>query len=152
MKSRVKIQRSPTSVAAELDKINSRFKGKPVVKVGLPSQSNPYPDGTSVIMVGVTHEFGLGNVPERSFLRSTVFENRREYLKFLKKLAVKIIDGKISTEKALGLLGLKVQNDVQAKITDIDTPPLVSREGNPLILSGHLRRSITYIVETKDAD
>jgi len=53
----------------------------------------------------------------------------------------------MDTKQALGIVGLAVQTDVQDKITDIDAPPLVYREGNPLVDTGHLRQSITYEVD-----
>ena len=53
----------------------------------------------------------------------------------------------MNLKKALGILGLTVQTDVRDKITDIDSPPLQYREGNPLVDTGHLRQSITYEVD-----
>lgn len=38
------------------------------LKVGI-SEDAVYPDGKSVAMVGAVHEFGKGNVPQRSFIR-----------------------------------------------------------------------------------
>ena len=124
------------------------------VRVGLPKNSNPYPDGTSVIMVGAVHEFGSDarNIPERSFLRSTVHQNRNEYKAFIRSLASAIIKGKLTADKALKILGLKVASDVQQKIVEIKHPPNTKvtiaskKSSNPLIDTGHLRQSITYEV------
>lgn len=149
MKSRTKIIRSPDKALKELEKLNKTLIGPDLVKVGLPKGSNDYPDGTSVIMVGAVHEFGSPsrNIPQRSFLRSTVETGRRKYKGLFRKLAKKIVDGKITKTQALGLIGLQVQTDVRQKITDIKSPELKSREGNPLIDTGHLRQSITFEVE-----
>lgn len=116
--------------------------------VGLPRDSNAYPDGTSVILVGLVHEFGsiVKGIPERSYLRSTIRENRRAYKKFMADLAKSVVQGKRTIEQAKQLLGLKVASDVQEKITTLDTPPLKYRDGNPLIDTGHLRQSITFVV------
>lgn len=38
--------------------------------VGVPENAGTYPDGTPVTTVAAAHEFGLGNVPQRSFIRS----------------------------------------------------------------------------------
>jgi len=57
----------------------------------------------------------------------------------------------------LGLLGTKVQSDVQAKFTDNDWPPLSPQAAanrkntdpasiTPLVDTGHLRQSMTYEV------
>ena len=148
MKSKTRIVRTPEKALKELERIGKVFgKGPNGVKVGLPQGSNDYPDGTSVTMVGTVHEFGSSRVPERSFLRSTVIEKKRDYKTLFRKLSYKIIKGDMDTKQALGIVGLAVQTDVQDKITDIDSPPLVYREGNPLVDTGHLRQSITYEVD-----
>lgn len=150
MRSRTRIVRSPERAMRELERINrSMRRGSDKVKVGLPRGSNNYPDGTSVIMVGAVHEFGSPSrgVPQRSFLRSTVQEKRREYKRFFRALSAKIIRGEITKQQALELIGLKVQSDVRDKITDIQAPPLKHRDGNPLVDTGHLRQSIIYKVD-----
>ena len=148
MRSRTEIIRTPERALKELERIGKLFgKGPNGVKVGLPQGSNDYPDGTSVIMVGTVHEFGSSRVPERSFLRSTVIEKKRDYKALFRKLTFKIVKGDMDAKTALGLIGLAVQTDVQDKITDIDSPPLLYREGNPLIDTGHLRQSITFEVD-----
>jgi len=149
MKSKTKILKSPALAIKELEKLNKSLTGPNSVKVGLPKGSNNYPDGTSVIMVGTVHEFGspARNIPQRSFLRSTVESNRSSYKDMFKKLAKNIIKGILNKKQALGLIGLQVQTDVKEKITDIKEPELKHREGNPLIDTGHLRQSITFKVE-----
>ena len=145
---RIRIVKKPNKALAILEKLADRFEKAGSVKVGLPKDSNDYPDGTSVIMVGAVHEFGspARNVPQRSFLRSTVQEKRRKYKRLFRKLSKKIIEGKLTTEESLNLIGLTVQTDVRAKIHDIKSPELKHREGNPLIDTGHLRQSINYEV------
>lgn len=147
-KSKVKIIKKPSKALLKLEKMIKNLKGPDLVKVGLPKGSNDYPDGTSVIMVGAVHEFGshARNIPQRSFLRSTVQEKRRPYKKLFAKLGGAILLGKMTPEKALNLLGLQAQSDVRQKITDIQDPPLKHRDGNPLIDTGHLRQSITFEV------
>lgn len=149
MKSKVRLKSAPEKAIKELEKISKAMRGKDNVKVGLPKGANDYPDGTSVIMVGTVHEFGSPSkgIPQRSYLRSTMRENRKKYLKLFFSLSKKIILGKLSKKKALNLIGAKVQSDVVQKITDLKEPALVSREGNPLIDTGHLRQSIIYKVE-----
>lgn len=148
MKSKISVKRHPSAGIDEIEKLAQSLRGPDTVKVGLPKGSNAYPDGTSVIMVGAVHEFGSPSrgVPQRSFLRTTVIEHRRAYAAFMKKLTKKMVSGDMTKEKALGLLGLKVQTDVRSKITDISTPPLKDRDGNPLVDTGHLRQSIIFKV------
>lgn len=149
MRSKCKIKKSPDNAIKELNSIAKRMSGPDTVKVGLPKGSNDYPDGTSVIMVGAVHEFGSTSrgVPQRSFLRSTVQEKRRQYKLMFSKLADKIISGKLNIRQALQLIGLQVQSDVREKITEGIDPPLKYREGTALIDTGHLRQSITYQVD-----
>jgi len=147
-KSKIRIIKKPSKAIREIEKIAKNLSGPDTVKVGLPKGSNDYPDGTSVIMVGAVHEFGspARNIPQRSFLRSTVQEKRKPYKKLFAKLGGAILLGKMTAEKALNLLGLQVQSDVRQKITDIQDPLLKHREGNPLVDTGHLRQTITFQV------
>ena len=136
----------------KIEALNAKFKGTNTVKVGLPKGSNAYPDGTSVIMVGSVHEFGSPSkgIPERSYLRSSVLEGKSKYKSMFTKLAKKITGGKMTMPEALSILGQQMQNDVRDKITDLKSPALKGREGNPLVDTGHLRQSIVY--EVSDAD
>ena len=149
IKPTVKVKKKPIDGIKRLEAMNKQFAKQDRALVGLPKESNPYPDGTSVIMVGAVHEFGspANGVPERSFLRSTIMENRKKYRKFLVIQAKKILQGKTTEAEALEKLGFIVQQDVQQKIYDIDSPGLLHREGNPLVDTAHLVESITYIVE-----
>ena len=149
MKSEVKLLGSTKKTLKRLDKLVDTMKEKGSVKVGVPKGSNPYPDGTSVIDVAITHEFGYEplNIPQRSFIRSTLNRKRKEYRDLFKKLSKQLFNARINKQKALGLLGTQVQNDVREKITKIKTPKLKKRKGNPLIDTGHLRQSIVYKVE-----
>jgi hypothetical protein len=145
------------SIDSKLDRvaINLGSDGKSTVNVGLPKDSSPYPDGTSVIEVGTIHEFGLGFVHQRSYLRTTIIGNKNKYLGIIKKLSMRLANTEIDLNTALNKLGLIVSNDVKDKITDIKEPKVTSRkpktEGgavNPLVDTGHLRQSITYEVAT----
>ena len=143
------LKKKPTKALRDLEKIATNMGGPNSVRIGLPKGTNNYPDGTSTIMVGTVHEFGSPSrgIPQRSYLRSTLVEGKRQYKRTLKNLAGKIVDGKITKTEALNLLGLHVQTDVRDKITDLTTPALKSRDGNPLVDTGHLRQSITFEVE-----
>lgn len=148
MKSKINIKKKADKAIKNIEKISKSMKGATSVKVGLPKGSNEYPDGTSVIMVGTVHEFGSPSrgIPQRSYLRSTVVTKRREYKTLFRKLSKRIVKGSMTAKKALSIIGLQVQTDVREKITDIKSPPLKSRRGNPLIDTGHLRQSIIFKV------
>ncbi len=148
MKSKARIIKKPTRIKRKLDGITTRMRGDDLVKIGLPMNSADYPDGTSVIMVGTVHEFGSDkkSIPERSFLRSSFKENLKQYRKMMRGAAKSIVAGKMSKEKAFGIIGQKISDDVKAKIIDLKEPSLKTRDGNPLIDTGHLVESITYEV------
>ena len=109
---------------AELKKI---AKEPSKIKVGLPKDASPYPDGTSVIMVGLIHEFGSsdGRIPERSFLRSSLNESRDTLLKFWKDGAAKaVLTNSKESKKVMPKLGAMMQSAVQDKIAKLRTPGL----------------------------
>ena len=124
------------------------------VKVGLPVGSQPYPDGTSVIMVGIVHEFGSedGVIPERSFLRAAMADNADYINLLIAELARTVTSGQRGTRTALELLGTEAASLVQDTIRALRDPPnkaaTIRQKGssNPLIDTGHLLQSITHQV------
>jgi hypothetical protein len=153
---KTKVKKRPNS--GELEKLLKRAskvaKGMNRVQVGLPSGANAYPDGTSVIMVGATHEFGVpeSGIPERSFLRSTVRVGRKKYKAFWRSFGAAVAKGDETPESVLNKLGLLVAGDVQLTITQMQSPPntaaTIKRKGSssPLEDDGHLKQSITHEV------
>lgn len=141
---------------------------KKAVFVGLPADSDPYPNGTSVVDVGTQHEFGsdrprtylsprmntvtVSGVPERSFMRSTAKEKRKEWAGNVKQEVVDIIKLKSNSLVALQKAGIKAVSDVRKKIVAINdpanSPQVIADKGssNPLIDTGHMLESITYDV------
>ena len=158
MKSKTRIRKLPKRANRVLDKLAKSLRGRDSVRVGLPKDSNDYPDGTSIIDVGIIHEFGSrdGLIPQRSFLRATIEANRREYAAMLKELARKIyhnelaevegleIEDFLTKKETLQLIGERVKGDVIERMGEGISPQLRSRDGTPLVDTGHLRQSITY--------
>ncbi len=148
--------------------IVDRLKSSSVL-VGLPANSDPYPDGTSVVQVGIDHEFGsdtprtytstrgnqvsVSGIPERSFMRSTAKEGRERWGKIMVKGVKDAIAGKNKSVDIVEAVGLIAESDVKQKITTISEPPnspqVIAEKGssNPLIDTGHLRQSITHVVK-----
>lgn len=101
--------------------------------------------------IAMVHEFGspVANIPERSFLRSTMDTNRAKYTKEIQRIATKIFDGK-TAYAAMNLLGMRAANDVKNTIRAHVPPPLqpetVARKGSstPLIDTGQVINSITW--------
>ena len=149
MKSKIKIK-GGDEAKAKLEKLAKKFGKNKLLSVGLPQDSNPYPDGTSVIDVGIAHEFGTETLPERSFLRATLAENKQKYRNFMKRIPSKIIKGQSSNGTEMEKLGLAVSSDCKSRIYDGIEPKKKSGEGVPLIDTGHLVESITYAVHDAD--
>lgn len=131
-----------------------RFTGGGNVDVGIIDAGKHDDSDLTVASIGFINEFGApaANIPQRSFLRSTTFEQRKNIVSFQKSLLLKIKEGKLDEAKALGLLGEFVADLVRVKITKLSKPPnkpeTITRKGssNPLVDSGQLRNSITYKV------
>lgn len=98
------------------------------------------------------HEYGTETIPERSFIRSTLFEKRPAIVELIKEVKAKIYSGKMTVSQALDIIGLQVQALIRGKITDGDKawPPLkeatIKAKGSskPLIDTGQLLKSVTY--------
>lgn len=131
-----------------------KLKSAPYVKVGFPEEStgpNKEPGGLTVATVATFNEFGTDRIPERSFIRSTVNENRAEIKTFIQaqKKNILINDGGV---KQLGLIGLKVQTMIQKKIQAFTDPPnaasTIAQKGSshPLIDTGQMVQSVRYVV------
>lgn len=87
--------------------------------------------GTTLAEIAAVHEFGSadGRIPERSFLRTTLFEKQREYEVILRATLRDVLNdlesGRSSLRKGLDLLGKKAAADAKKKITvEGVSPPL----------------------------
>ena len=122
------------------------------VRVGVigDKASQTYEEGDTVLDVATKNEFGLG-VPERSFIRAFVDENGPDIQKDIRKLTEMALEGKMSLEQALNLLGLQMVGGIQERISR-GIPPKNSQitidlkgSSTPLIgITGQLRSSIDH--------
>ena len=123
------------------------------LEVGILDGTKTEEDGTRVVDIGAIHEFGLGNVPERSFLRGYFLEHRADVMEAARRLFKAY-----PPDQALELLGQWIVGQIQARITLRIPPPLKpetikrkSKDGKvkdvPLIDGGILRSSISYVVK-----
>lgn len=141
---------------------------QPGVYVGiLQDKGQEYDEEGGITLAGyaAVNEFGSddGRVPERSFLRSTVEERRGEYGADMQAAVHAMLNtmfmhgvgtGKRVLERRLGLLGNKVAGHVKEKIRDLREPPnapitlaLKYPGDNPLIHTGRMRKSISFLVD-----
>lgn len=103
--------------------------------------------------VAFWNEFGTddGHVPERSFLRSTLDENRDKYAKLMSDAVRKVTRG-AKTLNAYRLVGRRIVFDVQRKISSGVSPPnapstLARKRGTtPLVDTGALRSAVDFEV------
>jgi phage gpG-like protein len=145
---------------------NATALGGLVVKVGVIGDAADAPaedDGDDEITVGRiagVHEFGAAIqtrfgvilIPERSFIRSTMADERPALSSLIGRLAGRVIDGKLTEAGALGQLGARIAAQMQRRIARGIPPPnapsTIARKGSskPLIDTGRLRSSITWAV------
>jgi hypothetical protein len=138
----------------DLGKTGTIEDGGPGVYVGIRSNAGNEPDGAPIVQIGAVHEFGSadGHIPERSYLRSTVDQQRQKYADAIVRIleaATKAPDGRAALRLGLTRLGYVAAGDVQRTIVELHEPPNAPEtirkkygQDNPLIDTGHLVQSI----------
>jgi hypothetical protein len=116
--------------------------------------------GANMVQIAAIHEYGApkANIPERSFIRRTFIEKRRQYETMTTKLARGIIIKGWSVKFVLELLGQWGAAEVKKTImTGPPIPPPLRPEtirrkksDRPLFDTGQLQASITYVVTKGD--
>lgn len=135
-----------------IEALVKRAKTSGTVDVGIIDAGKHQDSEANIAQIGFWNEFGTITIPERSFMRATTKEKRKEIKALRNKLLKKVQAGEISTEQALGLLGDFVRDLIQQKIVSLKSPAnadsTVAKKGssNPLIDTGQLRNSITFEV------
>jgi len=131
--------------------------GLPVEKVGGAVYDNP---GMTVIRLGAIHEYGMGHMPRRSFLRQPFDLKRDQLSKVLVKAFKLVAEGKYSAKDALELVGVKAMDISQEafetkgfglwpELSPDTIEAKLEKGSNPaqiLIDTGTLKNSITYEV------
>jgi len=89
-------------------------------------ESSKYEDGTPVAYVATIQEFGdpTRSIPPRSFMRTTISEQRNNWNKLSEQLMRSVSAGKISLEQAMDMLGQQAAGDIRHMISQIQEPPL----------------------------
>lgn len=110
---------------------------------------------SEILDYALKNEFGTLKIPERSFFRSTMDENKdiweHQILSFMRRMTAL----KIKPETFFEILGTDIQNKIKEKITTLREPEnsevtiKLKKSSNPLIDTGAMRASIRYKVVKK---
>lgn len=117
------------------------------VRVGV-LESATYPDGTPVAMVAFWNEYGTKTSPVRAFFRTTVSDQKKNWVLSVQNLMKMHNDPK----KLMGLIGEHMRGQIVQSINTWTDPPnapyTVRMKGfqKPLVDTGQLMRSISFEV------
>ncbi len=131
-------------IRKELLKLDGAFTA-----VGFFSEDK-YSGGANIASIAFFNEFGTKNIPERSFIRAWIDNNKSRIRKFKIKLLDKLYKRQINAEQALKLLGEFAQGGIKKYIIDLRTPgnadSTVAKKGssNPLIDTGRMLNSVRH--------
>lgn len=109
----------------------------------------------SIAFYMMMSEIGTKEIPERSFMRSTIDENEIKYDELIEKQINRIVDWKQIASGLLITLALQIEGDVKNKITSLRIPPnapsTIEQKGssNPLIDTGAGRNAVTHKIDFK---
>lgn len=142
-------------------RIMKRMRGldDSAVRIGFFGQEDVGEDGITVVELAAIHEYGApsAGIPERSFLRRTFREAKKELNEFCLKLWKRIQAGELDEERALKLLGEWGAAMVKKRVTAGEhiPPPLqqatIDAKGSdrPLVDTGRMINAVTYDVRKK---
>jgi len=96
-------------------------------------------------------------IPERSFIRGTIDQKVKAIVTLSRNLQIEVFKGRMTTKKALGMLGVFIQGAIRERMSKGIPPPLKAatirrktvdgKAGTtPLIDTGQLRGSIDFKV------
>lgn len=113
------------------------------VRVGV-LENATYPDGTPVAMVAFWNEYGTRTSPVRAFFRTTVSENKKNWVLSVQNL-MKMHN---NPQQVMGLIGVHMQEQIVQSINTWSDPPnsayTIAKKGfdKPLVERGIMMRSI----------
>ena len=103
--------------------------------------------------IGLYHEYGTEDIPERSWLRSTFRDKRTQLIAIQARIAKALLENRISEVQAMELLGAWAAGAIKSQITtDGNFAPLASstiaakHSAKALIETGQMANSISYVV------
>ena len=114
--------------------------------------------GESVAQIAHQNEFGTFRIPERPFMRTSFFSNRRKYNRKLREITRRGLQGNTLRRSSFDTLGREAVRDIEHSIASGDweanaeSTQLKKGGGHqlinsPLIASGQMIDSVTYKVK-----
>lgn len=106
------------------------------------------PAGLSMPQIAAENEYGTRNIPARPFMATSFDENRAAINQAIQAEYNKILEGKSTTKKSLGLIGIFMVKLIQQKIRAINFPPnsprtiAIKKSSKPLIDFGQMIQSV----------
>jgi hypothetical protein len=150
----------------DLIKVNELFArilelGKYDIAVGVPASKSARGDESELnnAQIAAVNELGStdGRIPERSFIRSTLTENRNKYARMMGQVARRVSEGQDAPAIALHRVGFIISADVKHKIATgpfiPNAPSTIKRKksNKPLIDKGQLVQSIDHVIKKRGA-
>lgn len=109
--------------------------------------------GTTLADLAAIHEYGLGGLPVRSWLRGWYDERETAIRAMIRTGYQKVIAGTVTAEVLAEGLGVHMVQEIQTRWTrpgafQENAPSTIKAKGSsaPLIDTGRLRSAVTYIV------
>ena len=142
-------------LGTKLRQIRERLQKNSGVLVGVPAGTGSYEDGAPIAVIAAVQEFGSadGRIPERSFLRVPLRQNAETFQAIWRAQVPKVVDGDMTMQQVMSQLGARAaavsQEAISEGIAPENAESTKKRKGSskPLIDTGRLRQSITFIVE-----
>ena len=140
----VRALRGGEKLQAALRDLAAKARQGATLRVGF-LEGSTYPDGTPTAEIALFNEFGARTTPPHPFMRMMVAQNEDGWGKLL-GAALKATD--FDGRKALEMVGLRLESQMQDSIKALTDPPLkpatIEAKGfdTPLIDTGHMLRSV----------
>lgn len=133
------------------------------VAVGFPANKGMgtpyYPNGASVLEVAVQNNYGVPpHIPARPFMDISAIRIQKKMKAIVANDVRLMMNGNVSSpDKVMKRWGVIGKSKIQKTITDYawipNAPSTIAMKGSsrPLIDTGHMRQSVTYVVRKKGA-
>jgi hypothetical protein len=124
------------------------------VRVGF-QQGAASEGGADIVDVAMWNELGTEHIPPRPFLRQSVENNAAQIKAMAEAQVKKLVKGQTTAQGALQALGTMqkglIQNEIKSGGFTPNAPRTIAKKGSaqPLIDTGRLRQSVTFVIQEK---